>query len=681
MARPRWLGATALVAAGAVAAALAAPRLLADGQTNAAEPGPVHVHALGLNPGDDSLFIATDTGLFRLEPNAERAERYQDTMGFTVAGPDHFLGSGHPDLRDDLPPLLGLIESRDAGETWTPISLLGKADFHALRLRGDLLVGYDATSGRVMISRDRGGSWRSARPPEPLVDLVIDPTSAQRLLAAGESRLFSSGDGDSTWKQLEEGTERGSWPGRGATGSICSTGAAVFGSAPTAGAAGSSEATSADPRRASRHKHRDPLHRNPRRRDQALTRWRSELDNPKSAVATALSAGRRPTQALGSRVMPRSRAIAIATALSGALVAGSGADANPDVRAKQAQAQAIVAQVQALGEEVGAAAERFNGANYRLQQLTSELRITRRDLGRARSMHRAAQSRLADRLVQLYTSDEPGALEVLLGAESLDEVLDTLETRERVAEQDVAIVEQVRAYRTRISRRAQQLRRARAEQAAVVKQRAEERAAIEAKLAERQRLLQSVRTEITRLQAQERARQAELERRARAALAARRRTMAAAAQRDARPHEAHQDEPASVAAQSRDPSAPSTTPPPADASRGAQVVAIAMRYLGVPYKWGGASPETGFDCSGLTMYVYAQIGISLPHYAAAQYQMGVPVSRDQLQPGDLVFYRGLGHMGMYLGGGNYIHAPQTGDVVKISSVSGRSDWVGARRIL
>ncbi|HEV3479788.1 MAG TPA: NlpC/P60 family protein [Gaiellaceae bacterium] len=379
--------------------------------------------------------------------------------------------------------------------------------------------------------------------------------------------------------------------------------------------------------------------------------------------------------------MSRSRAIAIATALSGALVAGSGADANPDVRAKQAQARAIVAQVQALGEEVGAAAERFNGANYRLQQLTRELGVARRDLGRARSMHRVTQGRLADRLVQLYTSDEPGALEVILGAESLAEVLDTLETHERVAEQDAAIVEQVRVYRKRIARRAQQLRRARAEQASVVKQRAAERAAIEAKLAERERLLGSVRTEIAQLQAQERARQAELERRARAALAARRRTLAAAAPRDAPSNDAHQDEPAPAAAPSRDPSAPSTTPPPADASRGAQVVAIAMRYLGVPYKWGGASPETGFDCSGLTMYVYAQIGISLPHYAAAQYQMGVPVSRDQLQPGDLVFYRGLGHMGMYIGGGNYIHAPQTGDVVKISSVSGRSDWVGARRIL
>jgi cell wall-associated NlpC family hydrolase len=231
-----------------------------------------------------------------------------------------------------------------------------------------------------------------------------------------------------------------------------------------------------------------------------------------------------------------------------------------------------------------------------------------------------------------------------------------------------------------VAQRARQLGRARAEQANVVKQRAAERASIEAKLDERQRLLGSVRAEIAQLEAQERARQAELEQQARAALAARRRTIAAAESETA-PRQAHQHDSDPVAAPSSEPSSPAVAAPPADASRGAQVVAIAMRYLGVPYKWGGASPSTGFDCSGLTMYVYAQLGISLPHYAAAQYQMGVPVSRDQLQPGDLVFYRGLGHMGMYIGGGNYIHAPQTGDVVKISGVNDRSDWVGARRLL
>jgi len=217
-ARRRRGGAWTTVTAGLVivaVTALAAARLLDDDERRA-DPGPVHVHALGINPADRSLFIATHTGLFRIRDDAERAERvgdrYQDTMGFTVAGPNHFLGSGHPDIRDDLPPLLGLIESRDAGLTWAPISLRGKADFHALRVRGRRVVGYDATSGRVMISRDRGRSWRSARPPEPLIDLVIDPESPDRLVAAGESRLYSSSDAGRTWNELEDGTGLLAWP-------------------------------------------------------------------------------------------------------------------------------------------------------------------------------------------------------------------------------------------------------------------------------------------------------------------------------------------------------------------------------------------------------------------------------------------------------------------------------------
>jgi cell wall-associated NlpC family hydrolase len=107
-----------------------------------------------------------------------------------------------------------------------------------------------------------------------------------------------------------------------------------------------------------------------------------------------------------------------------------------------------------------------------------------------------------------------------------------------------------------------------------------------------------------------------------------------------------------------------------------------MQYLGVPYVWGGASPS-GFDCSGFSMYVYAQLGVSLPHHAASQYGMGTPVSKDQLQAGDLVFFNGLGHMGIYIGGGQFIHAPHTGDVVKISSLSDSwyaRTWVGARRL-
>jgi len=125
---------------------------------------------------------------------------------------------------------------------------------------------------------------------------------------------------------------------------------------------------------------------------------------------------------------------------------------------------------------------------------------------------------------------------------------------------------------------------------------------------------------------------------------------------------------------------------PTNGTKGARAVAIAERYLGVPYRWGGADPLTGFDCSGFTMYVYAQLGISLTHYTGAQFYEGVRVPPDQLQPGDLVFFEpsshGPQHEGMYIGGGQFIQAPHTGDVVKISSLSEPSyqfGYVGAVR--
>ena len=112
-------------------------------------------------------------------------------------------------------------------------------------------------------------------------------------------------------------------------------------------------------------------------------------------------------------------------------------------------------------------------------------------------------------------------------------------------------------------------------------------------------------------------------------------------------------------------------PPRRAAGAGARAVAIAERYLGVPYVWGGAEPS-GFDCSGLVMYVYAQLGIDLPHFAAAQFRAGRHVRMDQLRPGDLVFFDDLNHVGIYTGGGRFIHAPHTGDHVRISSLS--SGW-------
>jgi cell wall-associated NlpC family hydrolase len=233
-----------------------------------------------------------------------------------------------------------------------------------------------------------------------------------------------------------------------------------------------------------------------------------------------------------------------------------------------------------------------------------------------------------------------------------------------VSEQDTAVFGDVTKFRSQVQRRRALLKRARAQQAQLVAERAANKASIESRLAERQRMLSSIRSEIAEIRAAEQRRQAELERQARARLA--------------QPQPLIPEIASAASAPEASPSPPAISAPPA---KYGGVVGIAMRYLGTPYVYGGASPS-GFDCSGFVMYVYAQVGVSLPHNAAAQYGYGTPVDRSQLQPGDLVFFNGLGHNGIYIGGGSFIHSPHTGDVVKISSLTGwySSTWVGARRL-
>ena len=119
------------------------------------------------------------------------------------------------------------------------------------------------------------------------------------------------------------------------------------------------------------------------------------------------------------------------------------------------------------------------------------------------------------------------------------------------------------------------------------------------------------------------------------------------------------------------------------ARRQAQVVRFARHFLGVRYAYGGTSPRSGFDCSGFTRFVYAHFGIALPHYSGGQFGLGRRVSRRGLRPGDLVFFDGLGHVGLYIGAGRFIHAPHTGTRVSIDRLNGwyGSRYDGARRLV
>jgi peptidoglycan DL-endopeptidase CwlO len=114
-----------------------------------------------------------------------------------------------------------------------------------------------------------------------------------------------------------------------------------------------------------------------------------------------------------------------------------------------------------------------------------------------------------------------------------------------------------------------------------------------------------------------------------------------------------------------------------------RVVYLAWRATGIPYRWGGASYRGGFDCSGLVQWVYSHVGVRLPHSSYAQWRYGRPVSRGSLRAGDVVFFSGLGHVGVYIGGGRLIHAPHAGTRVQVARLSGwfSSSFVGARRLI
>lgn len=190
-------------------AALAVPWLDPDGQ-------PPIVGALDVNPGDDSLWIASNTGLFRLAAGHDRPEQVTGRLSTSVGsgeisaqlairfrGPDQLVASGHPPAGSELPPVLGLIHSRDAGKTWTAVSEVGDSDFHAIQLSGDVVVAGLFDQPIVDVSTDGGRTFTGRGAPEPIVDLEVDPQRPEHWVASTVSGLFTSSNAGQAWRQRE----------------------------------------------------------------------------------------------------------------------------------------------------------------------------------------------------------------------------------------------------------------------------------------------------------------------------------------------------------------------------------------------------------------------------------------------------------------------------------------------
>lgn len=361
--------------------------------------------------------------------------------------------------------------------------------------------------------------------------------------------------------------------------------------------------------------------------------------------------------------------ILLAAALVAAPVIARAEPTTPQIEQKRAESRAAQAEIDRMSDALEVQIEEYNRVAESLDKTRDEIRATRADLRLAQRELAASQQRLAERATSIYKEGPGGMIGVLLGTSSFEDFVSRFDLMMRINRADARMVAQVKDAKARVEATERALTTREAEQVAL-KREAEARAtAIEAEIDRQAQYLASLEGEIRELIAEEQERERKLaEERARQA-AERARQAAARATSGGRP----------------------ATPVDSLTGGHPEVVQIALGFLGTPYVWGGSSPA-GFDCSGLCSYVFRQVGIDLPRTSRGQYRAGSHIAAnrlDLLRPGDLVFFGTGGdpnlvhHVGIYVGNGDYVHAPQQNDVVKIASlterIDRRGDYVGASR--
>jgi cell wall-associated NlpC family hydrolase len=329
------------------------------------------------------------------------------------------------------------------------------------------------------------------------------------------------------------------------------------------------------------------------------------------------------------------------------------ASASPSLASARAQARALQGQVDSLDNQMEIVVERYDAASQKLVSVEASIARNEGQLARARYQLALAHQQLAAQLVAIYKTPAMQYLDVALSARTFSDLATRIAYYDKLGQQSALTVQEIAVLKAGIELRHRRLVAERSQAQRLVGEIAGQKHQIEAALAHRQQLLRNAKAQVRRIIAQIQAAKAAAAARAAAAAAAARAAAAAAG----------------------------VAPVGLPSGGSSADITIAQRYLGVPYVWGGASPS-GFDCSGLVMYVFAQLGVSLPHNAAMQFGCCTPVSRAALEPGDLVFYgyspATIHHVGIYVGNNTMIDAPCTGCVVRYDTLF--SDFYSGGRV-
>jgi cell wall-associated NlpC family hydrolase/ElaB/YqjD/DUF883 family membrane-anchored ribosome-binding protein len=299
--------------------------------------------------------------------------------------------------------------------------------------------------------------------------------------------------------------------------------------------------------------------------------------------------------------------------------------------------------VEKLQQQMEDAVERYNYACARLEQTRGKIVENKEKLTAAENELAGDKAKLNSRVRAMYVSRHNNFVDVVVNAGDFDKFLVGLDLAKKVGQRDAALVRKVKDAKAKLEAARASLQEQKTSQEAARQEMSTAKANVESGLSSAKGKLANVEDQIRQAMA--------------------RRASEATSSSGSRSYPSNP-----VSRPTRPPGAPN-----------GGVVGVAYDQLGKPYVWGAEGPNS-FDCSGLTMYCYrVGAGIYISHSSYAQASCGASVSVSELAPGDILGFRGWGHVGLYVGGGEFIHAPQTGDVVKVTSLASRSNYCGAVR--